>query len=233
MSTFTKKIAVSFVTATTVLSLSGFGALALPVASAATNEELQAQISQLLSMIATLQSQLSGNPASGTTYATCDFTRSLTVGSTGQDVLCLQQYLNNNGFSVSSTGAGSPGNETQYFGSRTKQAIAAWQTSHAAAVLAPVGLSVGTGYWGPSSIAYFNTLTVVGGNTGGTTPPAVVPGANLQIGLAADSAKGAAISGAGQISVATFNMTAPATTGVTVTDLTLTKVGVMSDSNVS
>src|SRR5436853_7670682 len=58
------------------------------------------------------------------------FTRVLTIGSTGQDVMNLQVYLNANGYLVASVGAGSPGHESMYFGSKTKAALAAFQAAH-------------------------------------------------------------------------------------------------------
>lgn len=85
----------------------------------------------------------------------CAFPRYLSIGLTGEDVRCLQRFLNSNGFLVAPTGPGSPGNETLYFGPFTKQAVSAWQTAKASAVLIPSGLTVGTGYWGPASISYY------------------------------------------------------------------------------
>jgi peptidoglycan hydrolase-like protein with peptidoglycan-binding domain len=57
---------------------------------------------------------------------TCSFTRDLEVGSTGEDVRCLQKYLNANGFKIASSGVGSPGNETNLLRDLTKQAIIKW-----------------------------------------------------------------------------------------------------------
>ncbi len=87
------------------------------------------------------------------TYA---FTRSLTIGSRGEDVRQLQQVLNEYGFTVSATGAGSAGNETTYFGNRTKQALVLFQNFYRAEVLTPVGLTSGTGYFGPSTRTFLN-----------------------------------------------------------------------------
>lgn len=92
------------------------------------------------------------------TIPLCEIERSLTVGMTGEDVRCLQRYLNWSGFFVASSGVGSPGNETAYFGSLTANALARWQNAYTAQVLAPVGLTVGTGYWGPSSFAHYVNL---------------------------------------------------------------------------
>ncbi|MDE1975232.1 MAG: peptidoglycan-binding protein [Patescibacteria group bacterium] len=86
------------------------------------------------------------------------FTRSLTLGSTGSDVQALQVFLNNHGFLVSSTGAGSPGHETTYFGPATSAAVARFQNAYASQILTPVGLTKGTGYFGPSTIKAVNSL---------------------------------------------------------------------------
>ena len=48
-------------------------------------------------------------------------TGTLKMGSTGSQVMSLQQTLNANGYLVSSVGAGSPGLESSYFGAKTKE----------------------------------------------------------------------------------------------------------------
>lgn len=85
----------------------------------------------------------------------CEIQRSLTIGARGEDVRCLQRYLNWAGYTVSSIGVGSPGNETDYFGSRTANAVTRWQNANAAQVLAPAALTNGTGYWGSLSFAHY------------------------------------------------------------------------------
>jgi hypothetical protein len=50
---------------------------------------------------------------------TCTFDRGLGVGDQGEDVRCLQQFLNDAGFVITTTGGGSPGNETTMFGELT------------------------------------------------------------------------------------------------------------------
>lgn len=92
------------------------------------------------------------------TMPLCEIPRSLTIGMEGEDVRCLQRYLNWSGYYVAQSGVGSPGNETTYFGSLTANAVARWQNANAAAVLTPLGLTSGTGYWGPSSFNHYVSL---------------------------------------------------------------------------
>ena len=54
----------------------------------------------------------------------------LKIGSKGKEVKVLQEFLNQNGFPVSSSGPGSPGKETEIFGPATDAAVKRWQTSN-------------------------------------------------------------------------------------------------------
>ncbi len=81
---------------------------------------------------------------------TTTFTRDLSFGSTGTDVIALQRFLNSRGFTVSTTGPGSPGNEINVFGSRTQAALARFQTS--------VGITPASGYFGPITRSFVNAL---------------------------------------------------------------------------
>ncbi len=96
--------------------------------------------------------------AATSTIPLCEITRSLTIGSSGVDVQCLQRYLNWQGFTIAQTGVGSPGNESLYFGALTQDAITRWQNANATAVLTPVGLTAGSGFWGNASFGYYVTL---------------------------------------------------------------------------
>lgn len=127
--------------------------LAVPSASAQTTADLQAQIQALLAQIATLQAQLGGGSSTSGLYCSFSFTRDLSVGATGADVMDLQKFLNSAGFTVAASGVGSAGMETSYYGSLTAQAVSKFQQAHAAEILAPLGLTSGTGYFGASSRA--------------------------------------------------------------------------------
>ncbi|HUX35926.1 MAG TPA: sortase [Candidatus Paceibacterota bacterium] len=75
-----------------------------------------------------------------------NFVRDLTLGSKGDDVKALQQFLNSNGARVSASGFGSPGNETAYFGVATRAALAKWQ--------ADKGIFPPVGYFGPKTRSF-------------------------------------------------------------------------------
>jgi hypothetical protein len=164
--TKTKKALASVVGLTVGLTMT------VGTASAQTIEQLQAQIAELTALVAQLTAAQAGG--STTTGGTCTgyvFSTNLKQGDSNMDVMNLQKVLNANGFTVATTGAGSAGNETEYFGSMTKAAVIEFQEANAAAVLTPVGLTAGTGYVGPSTRNALNALAVCDTDytTGGTT----------------------------------------------------------------
>lgn len=73
------------------------------------------------------------------------FTRTLKYGMTGEDVRALQKLMNCLGFTLGSSGPGSPGHETNLFVSRTFAAVAKFQDTYAQDILAPLSLANGTG----------------------------------------------------------------------------------------
>jgi hypothetical protein len=76
------------------------------------------------------------------------FKKSLWFGQSGPDVRELQKYLNNHGFAVSQSGFGSSGNETNYFGALTRQALANFQKANR--------IFPAVGFFGPKTRAAVN-----------------------------------------------------------------------------
>jgi hypothetical protein len=88
----------------------------------------------------------------------------LKMGMSSSQVMSLQQTLNAHGFLVSTTGAGSPGMESMYFGSKTKAAVMAFQSAKG---LIPVDGIVG-----------IDTGTALAANSGNVTPGPLCPNGN-------------------------------------------------------
>lgn len=76
-----------------------------------------------------LFSSLTGKPCAIPPFSTL-LTQKLYLGKTHAEVKLLQKYLNNHSFIVSNIGFGSPGNETYYFGLKTKAAVVKFQKAH-------------------------------------------------------------------------------------------------------
>jgi hypothetical protein len=96
------------------------------------------------------------------------FYRDLKVGDAGEDVRTLQQILNSRPQTrVAGEGLGAPGQETSYFGEKTKLAVARYQDLFARDILIPLGLLAGTGYVG------FSTRALLSGEAQMDQPTAV------------------------------------------------------------
>lgn len=94
--------------------------------------------------------------------STGDFSRTLYGGMRGEDVRALQKVLNTDADTrIASTGSGSPGFETDYFGPATKRAVAKFQEKYRAEILAPLGLTAGTGVFGEKTRAKAQMLLSV------------------------------------------------------------------------
>ncbi len=130
-------------------------ATSAPVRAAAlTSAQVSAIVSLLQSFgadaatIANVQASLTGSapttPSTGGSMA-CNasvWTRDLSAGSTGADVMALQKFLNMSAATqVAATGAGSPGMETSTFGPATQAAVIKFQTAN--------GITPAAGYVGP------------------------------------------------------------------------------------
>ncbi len=122
-----------------------------------------------------------GARASAFTITDCEnLSRSLRVGMSGSDVLVMQRILNiEPRTQISPYGVGSPGNETSYFGAKTKIAVIKFQELYKADVLTPAGLVSGSGFVGTYSrtklhglcIASLATTNMHANITATTTPP--------------------------------------------------------------
>ena len=145
-------------TRNSIARLAGFSAGAAMVLGFAAPVAAQS-VAELQAQIAALMAQLSA--MSGGASASSAITSDLTVGSTGSQVVALQNSLVSGGYLMMPAGV-APG----YFGALTKTAVAKWQ--------AAVGLPA-TGYFGPLSRAKF-TGSVAGTTTGGTTTGGTVSG---------------------------------------------------------
>jgi PKD repeat protein len=127
----------------------GAALLAAPlVSSAATLNDLQAQIQSLLSQIQAqsgASASISGTAVASPVVPPCvSLNRSLSIGAQGSDVTTLQQFLSAQGYlNVSATG---------YFGALTKAAVGRWQLQNGIAVSGNAGFGV----FGPLSRSYLN-----------------------------------------------------------------------------
>ena len=101
------------------------------------------------------QPAASSQTTAGGASSAGSLTRGLDLGSTGEDVRTLQKILNSDPATrVASSGVGSPGRETTYFGPATQSAVKKFQVKYA---IASQG-NAGYGYVGPATRAKLNTL---------------------------------------------------------------------------
>lgn len=101
--------------------------------------------------IPTITTPLSPTPSNAiatTSPQKFNFTKNLKTGNRSEDVKNLQKFLNTNGFTIATTGAGSPGNETTFFGALTRSALIKFQKSK--------NIQPWVGYFGPITRAYIN-----------------------------------------------------------------------------
>ena len=91
-------------------------------------------------------------PLSVAARGCAQFNRDLKFGMEGEDVRLLQQFLNTDArMTIANSGLGSPGQESTYFGLKTKAAVMKFQELYSSEVLVPAGLSRASGYFGALS----------------------------------------------------------------------------------
>lgn len=116
------------------------------------------------------------------------FSRNLSLGMSGEDVRALQIILNKDAATrIASTGVGSPGNETTYFGAATMNAVKKFQSKYAAEVLYPAGLNLPNGFVGALTRQKLAQLS--GGSVGvqtTTTSGATTITRDLSLGMTGD-----------------------------------------------
>ena len=165
--------ATSTLTTPTISTQTTVAAPTMAVASSA----IQAEIGTLEATVQQLEAELTNSPSPTVgvspivplppvTCGSTTFCRDLSLGASGQDVLSLQRFLNANGFPITSSGPGSPGNETQYFGAMTQSALAGWQSAN--------GISPASGYFGPKTRVAIEAQ-VNGSASSSSASPALAP----------------------------------------------------------
>ncbi len=228
----TKKVAAAVV-GLAMLSVLSF---ALPVKAAGLTESQIQSILSLLSsfgadqsVITNVNSSLRGQATTGGTTTTAGaytFSANLTVGSTGADVMALQKLLNSDSATqVAASGAGSPGNETSYFGPATRAAVIKFQTKY--------GISPTSGYFGPLTRAKASSMGGSTGSTGGTTTTPTQPvatGTGLSVAAASQPAASLAPDNATRIPFTRFMVTAGNDGDVVMNSVTVERTGLANNS---
>jgi len=171
------------------------------------------------------QTPTGGTSTGSTSGASCSqFTRDLTLGSTGSDVQALQVILNANGFQVAASGAGSPGNESTYFGALTQSALGKWQAAK--------GVTPPAGYFGPLTRAALASSGACGTGTGTGTGTTVPTGTGLTV-SAATQPQNALAPQSARVPFTKFVVTAGTDGAVTVNGVVVERTGLGSDASFS
>jgi hypothetical protein len=143
--------------------------------AAATNTSNQTQllidqISELTKIVVILQQQIQAildaqNTVVEDTTPVLEgyrFTKDLKKNDSDVEVVILQKALNKAGFIVSASGAGSLGNETDFFGAKTESAVGRLQSQYAAIALHPAGYYLPTGIVDSSTRTVLNQISSAG-----------------------------------------------------------------------
>ncbi len=208
-----------------VAMIFGFAFAFATPAKADVISDLQAQIQALLAQISALQGGSGSQQVGG--LACINFTQTLTIGSRGSEVMGLQKFLNSvDGTQIATTGAGSPGNETSYFGGLTRAAVSKFQQKY--------GITPTAGYWGPISRAKANSLCAATPTPTPTptpgTPTPIPSGPGITVAPGVQPANSLAPEGASRVPLTTFTLTNNSGAVVTVTGVSVQRVGLAADA---
>lgn len=202
---FVSKYSVSTITLI-AMAFSLLGATSAVALTASDVSMLQSAGIISASQASMLIATLSPAPAVSSSYK---FAKDLTVGSRGADVTALQNML---GISPA----------TGYFGSLTKAAVAKFQLSK--------GIAPAAGYFGPKTRAVANA-SVASSNV---ELPVVVASGDFSVALAPTSpASSALIAGQSAADLVEYVFSNKTASAVVVTNITLQRTGVSSDSALS
>jgi len=135
------------------LAILGFLFNSIPIVKAMTIAEIKVLIQQLQQQIVQLQQQLSKIQKQPEVWCH-NFNVNLKIGDKGNDINALEYVLAKEGFSVTEHGSNFPA----IFDERMASAVVGFQEKYKKEILAPWGLTHGTGYVGKTTRAKLNEL---------------------------------------------------------------------------
>ncbi|MDD5750848.1 MAG: peptidoglycan-binding domain-containing protein [Candidatus Pacebacteria bacterium] len=117
--------------------------------------QLEQQLAELQDKIIQVKAQITRLLAQKSMPADCRpaFEQTILLGSSGDSVKCLQEFLSEQGSDIYPEGIISG-----FFGTLTRQAVIRFQQKYASEILAPLGVSAPTGVVGPATLAKIKTL---------------------------------------------------------------------------